>query len=86
MKCAVNDGKEAVTIDKFDKYCYEHYQVYDMLKRLYPGDSMSWKEYLNKVLDANFNTSWKVSLIDASNGKILDIVANVARAELKMST
>ena len=83
MKCAVNDGKEAVTIDKFDKYCYEHYQVYDMLKRLYPGDSMSWKEYLNKVLDANFNASWKVSLIDTNNGKILDIVDNVARAELK---
>jgi hypothetical protein len=47
---------------------------------------MSWKEYLNKVLDANFNESWKVSLIDASNDKILDIVAIVARAELKMST
>ena len=59
------------------------YQVYNMLKRLYPEDSMSWKEYLNKVLDANFNASWKVSLIDASNGKALDIVANVARAELK---
>jgi hypothetical protein len=73
-------------LDKIDRYCYEHYQVYDMLKRLYPGDSMSWREYLNKVLDANFNTSWKVSLIDASNGKILDIVAKVARAELKNST
>jgi len=59
------------------------YQVYNMLKRLYPEDSMSWKEYLNKVLDANFNASWKVSLIDASNGKALDIVANVARTELK---
>jgi hypothetical protein len=47
---------------------------------------MSWKEYLNKVLDANFNASWKVSLIDASNGKALDIVANVARAELKIGT
>jgi hypothetical protein len=61
----------------------EHYQVYNMLKRLYPEDSMSWKEYLNKVLDANFNASWKVSLIDASNGKALDIVANVASTELK---
>jgi hypothetical protein len=86
MKCAVNDGKEAVTIDNIDRYCYEHYQVYNMLKSLYPGNSMSWKEYLNKVLDANFNASWKVSLIDASNDKVLDIVANVARAELKMST
>jgi len=24
MKCAVNDGKEAVTIDNIDRYCYEH--------------------------------------------------------------
>ena len=46
MKCAVNDGKEAVTIDNFAKYCYEHYQVYNMLERLYPGDSMSWKKYI----------------------------------------
>jgi hypothetical protein len=86
MKCAANDGKEAVTVDNIDRYCYEHYQVYDMLKRLYPGDSMSWKEHLNKVLDTKFNASWKVSLIDISNGKTLDIVAKVARAELKVST
>jgi len=24
MKCAVNDGKEAVTIDNIDRYCYEY--------------------------------------------------------------
>jgi uncharacterized protein YciU (UPF0263 family) len=47
---------------------------------------MFWKEHLNKVLDPNFNASWKVSLIDTSNDKTLDIVAKVARAELKVST
>jgi hypothetical protein len=44
MKCAVNDGKEAVPIDNIYRYCYEDYQVYNMLKRLYPEDSMSWKD------------------------------------------
>jgi hypothetical protein len=85
MKCAVNDGREAVAINNIDKYCNEHYQIYDTLKRLYPGDIMSWREYLSKVLDTNYNAPWKISLIDASNGSPLDIVARVARAELKMN-
>lgn len=83
MKCAVNDGREAVAINNIDRYCNEHYQIYDMLKRLYPGDFMPWQEYLSKVLDTNYNAPWKISLIDASNGSTLDIVASVARAELK---
>jgi hypothetical protein len=86
MKCAVNDGREAVAINNIDRYCNEHYQIYDMLKRLYPEDFMSWREYLSKVLDTNYNAPWKISLIDTSNGTPLDIVARVARAELKMST
>jgi hypothetical protein len=85
MKCAVNDGRATVAINNIYRYCNEHYRIYDMIKKLYPGDFMSWQEYVSKVLDTNYNAPWKISLIDASNGSPLDIVARVARAELKMS-
>jgi hypothetical protein len=88
MNCVVNDGKEAITIKNIDRYCYEHYQVYDSLQKLYQQVSISsgplpWEQYLTKVLDANFNASWKTSLIDPSTGRMLDLVATVARVELK---
>ena len=88
MKCVVNDGKEAITINNIDRYCYEHYQVYDSLQKLYQKVSISsgslpWEQYLTKVLDTNFNASWKTSLIDPSTGSTLDLVATVARVELK---
>ena len=88
MKCVVNDGKEAITINNIDRYCYEHYQVYDSLQKLYQKVSISsgslpWEQYLTKVLDTNFNASWKTSLIDSSTGRTLDLVATVARVELK---
>ena len=35
MKCIVNDGKDAVTTNDVDRYCYEHYQIYDSLLKLY---------------------------------------------------
>jgi hypothetical protein len=35
MKCVVKDGKEAVSGNDIDRYCYEHYQVYESLHRLY---------------------------------------------------
>jgi len=89
MKCTVNDGKDAVTMDNVDRYCYEHYQIYDSLRKLYQevvgsNGSLSWEDYLTKVLDAQFSAPWKTSLIDASTGKTLDIVASVGRAELDL--
>jgi hypothetical protein len=33
MRC--KDGKEAVNLNGIDRYCYEHYQVYESLHRLY---------------------------------------------------
>ena len=93
MKCAVNDGRDSVNINNINRYCNEHYQIYDMLAKLYravsgsgSNGSISWREYLTRVLDNDFNAPWKISLIDASNGGTLDPVANVAAAELKMST
>ena len=88
MKCVANDGKEAITINSIDRYCYEHYQVYDGLQKLYQQVSISsgslpWEQYLTKVLDTNFNASWKTSLIDPTTGRTLDLVATVASVELK---
>jgi hypothetical protein len=88
MKCVVNDGKEAITINNIDRYCYEHYQVYDSLQNLYQqvsisSGSLAWEEYLTKVLDTNFNAHWKTSLTDPSTGRTLDLVATIARFELK---
>jgi hypothetical protein len=88
MKCVVKDGKEAVSVKNVDRYCYEHYQVYDSLQKLYQqlsnsNKSISWQEYLTKVLDSNFTAPWKISIIDDSNGMVLPSVASVASAELK---
>jgi hypothetical protein len=88
MKCVVRDGKEAVSVNNIDRYCYEHYQVYDSLQKLYQqlsnsNKSISWQECLTKVLDTNFTAPWKISIIDDSNGRILSSVASVASIELK---
>jgi hypothetical protein len=86
MKCIVNDGRDAVTIIDINRYCYEHYQIYDSLQKLYQqvvksNGPLTWNDYLKKVLDAQFNAPWKTSVVDTS-GRTLDIVARVGRAEL----
>jgi hypothetical protein len=88
MKCIINDGKDAVSINNIIRYCYEHYQIYDSMQSLYKqasssDKSISWRQFLTKVLDTNFNASWKISLVDTSTGITLDKVANIASAELK---
>jgi hypothetical protein len=87
MKCATNDGRDAVNMDNSSRYCYEHYQVYDSLQKLYKelsnsDGSISWQEFLTRVLDSNFNASWKTSLIEA-DGRTVSVVADVAKAELE---
>jgi hypothetical protein len=88
MKCIINDGKDAVSINNIIRYCYEHYQIYDSIQSLYKqisssDKSISWRQFLTKALDTNFNASWKISLVDTRTGITLDKVANVARAELE---
>ena len=88
MKCVVKDGKEAVSVNDIDRYCYEHYQVYESLHRLYQqlynsNKSISWQEYLTNVLDTNFTAPWKISIIDDNNKRILPSVASVVNIELK---
>jgi hypothetical protein len=87
MKCIVNDGRDAVTINDIDRYCYEHYQIYDSLQKLYQEvvksyGRLTWNDYLKKVLDGQFKAPWKTSLIDDS-GKTLDTIASVGRAEFE---
>jgi hypothetical protein len=87
MECLIKDGKDTVTVDGLQKYCYEHYQIYDSLQKLFKEvsntqGSNSWRDYLAKVLDTNNKEPWKASLVDSSTGRTLDIVASVARAEL----
>jgi hypothetical protein len=84
MKCLVKDGREAVRLNSID----EHYQVYENLQRLYQqlynsNKSISWQEYLTKVLDVTFTAPWKISMIDSSNGRILPSIASVANVELR---
>jgi hypothetical protein len=88
MKCAIEDGKDAVTINNIHKYCYNHYQIYDSLRKLYTEvskthTSLSWNDFLTNVLDANYKESWKTHLVDSTNGKTLDTIADVARTELE---
>jgi hypothetical protein len=88
MKCAVDDGKDAVAMNNINRYCYYHYQIYDSLRNLYTevstsDTSLSWNDYLTKVLDVNYKESWKTHLVDSTNGMTLDSIADVARAELK---
>ena len=88
MKCVVKDGKHAVSLNNIDRYCYEHYQVYEGLQRLYQqlcnsNKSISWQEYLTKVLDITFTAPWKMSIMDDSNGRILPSIASAASIELK---
>jgi hypothetical protein len=88
MKCVTNDGNEAINMNNIDRYCYEHYQIYDSLLRLYQEvsksvGSITWTEFLTRVLDPNFKASWKTSLIDANNGETLSVVASVVKAELE---
>ena len=87
-KCIVNDGKDAITLNNIDRYCYDHYQIFDSLMKLYvevytSGASLSLRDYLMKVLDSNYKESWKTQLVKSNNdGRPLDIIADVARAEL----
>jgi hypothetical protein len=88
MKCIVNDGRDAVSINYNNKFCYEHYQIYDTLQKLYlevvkSNGSLSWNNYLTRVLDPQFIVPWKSSLIDNNSGKTLDTVSSVVRAELE---
>ena len=88
MKCIINEGKDAVSINNITRYCYEHYQIYDSIQSLYKqvsssDKSISWRKFLTKVLDTNFNASWKISFVDTSIGITLDKVADVARDELE---
>ena len=88
MKCAVDDGKDAVVVNDIHKYCYDHYQIYDSLRKLYTevsrsNTSLSWNDFLIKVLDVNSKESWKTHLVDSTNGKPLDTIADLARAELE---
>lgn len=87
MECLVKDGRDAITINGFNKYCYEHYQIYDSMQNLFreiskTQSSLSWKDYLKEILDTNNKESWKISLVDSTTGKTLDIVASVVKAEL----
>jgi hypothetical protein len=64
MKCILNDGLEAITINDINRYCYEHYQIYDSLQKLYQqvvnsNGILTWNDYLKKVLDPQFNEPWK---------------------------
>jgi hypothetical protein len=87
-KCIVNDGKDAITLNNIDRYCYDHYQIFDSLMKLYievytSNASLSLRDYLMKVLDANYKESWKTQLVKSNNdGRTLDIISDVARAEL----
>ena len=40
-KCIVNDGKDAITVNNIDKYCYDHHQIFDSLRKLYTEVSIS---------------------------------------------
>jgi hypothetical protein len=87
MECLVKDGKDATTINGLDKYCYEHYQIYDSLQKLFKEvskseGSLSWRDYLTEILDPNNKEPWKMSLVDATTARTLDIVTSVAKAEL----
>ena len=87
-KCIVNDGKDAITLNNIDRYCYDHYQIFDSLMKLHvevytSNASLSLRDYLMKVLDANYKESWKTQLVKSNNdGRTLDIISDVARAEL----
>jgi hypothetical protein len=87
MECLVKDGKDSITLNNTSKYCYEHYQIYDSLTKLYAEvskshTSLSWNDFLAKVLDADYKQGWKTPLVDSSTGKTLETFANVAKAEL----
>jgi hypothetical protein len=87
MECLVKDRKDAVTINGVSKYCYEHYQIYDSLQKLFKevfqtDGSLSWKDYLTQILDVNNKAPWKNSLIDSGSGRTLETVARVSEAEL----
>jgi hypothetical protein len=87
-KCIVNDGKDAITVNNIDKYCYDHHQIFDSLRKLYTevsisNASLTFIDYLTKVLDVNYKESWKTPLVNSTNGRTSDIIADVARAELR---
>ena len=52
MKCLVC-GQDSVSINNVNKYCWNHYQIYDMLLKLYhdvfeSNQTFSWKELFVK--------------------------------------
>ena len=64
MTYAIEDGKDAIAINNIHKYCYDHYKIYDSLRKLYTEvskshNSLSWNDFLTNVLDVNYKESWK---------------------------
>jgi plastocyanin len=86
LKCVIDDHADAFVVNRIDKYCWNHYRIYDTLWKLYKEvfksyGSLSWGDYLSRIMDNNFKAPWKTSLSN-TDGTKLDAIGRVASHEL----
>ena len=72
MKCVINGHEDAVVVNKINKYCWFHYQIYDSLWNLFKEvfqayGSLTWGEFLSKILDNKSRHPWKQPITDAGD-------------------
>ena len=89
MKCVIDNHTDADVINRIDKYCWDHYRIYDSLWKLYKEvfksyGPLSWQEYLSRIMDDSLNAPWKTSLSN-SDGTTLDAINKVVLHELEIS-
>jgi len=86
MKCLVGD-KEAVLINRVEKYCQEHYKIYETLINLYISNFtfMSWRQFMQLRMSMTINLyPYAPELAEASGKPTIDAI-KVAEAEFKIS-
>jgi len=86
MKCLVGD-KEAVIINRVEKYCQEHYKIYETLINLYISNFtfMSWRQFMQLIMSMTINLyPYAPELAEASGKPTIDAI-KVAEAEFKIS-
>lgn len=85
MQCLIGD-KEALSINRSEKYCQEHYAIYDTLLNVYISNFtyLSWKQFLQLIISITLNLYPYAPELTDANGKPIDDAKKIAETELKI--
>jgi hypothetical protein len=86
MQCLVGD-KEAVLINRVEKYCQDHYNIYEQLMNVYISNFtfMSWRQFMQLIMSMTVNLYPYAPELAEASGKPIDDTIKVAEAEFRIS-